>query len=392
MRKIIAGLDVGTHSVKITIAEKTPNGELHILANSQKPSGGLRRGCVIDPDTTTKSIKNAVKEVERVSGIPIKHAYLSIGGVKLETQRTRGNIMVSRADNEISLSDAQRAISQAENNLAKIANRTIIHKIPLAYKVDGEIIIGKPIGMKGEKLETDVLFVLCLNQHYGDLIKSVENAGIEIDDVVASPIAASFAALDKQQKEVGVILVELGAETTPIAIFEEGNLISLEIFPFGSSHITHDIAIGFQASLESAEELKFNYMADNQKRKLSDIVEARMDDIFELIRTHLKKIGRNELLPAGAVLTGGGANLSNVEILAKNFLKLPVKIGAPAIPIKTHDKYAHNQKWLTSLGLCILSNDKNLNPNGPLSPDDQSLKGSSINLKWLFPWFKSFLP
>ncbi len=389
-RNIIVGLDVGTSAIKIIAAEKNPGGELHILGVTQKSSSGVKRGYVADPEAVANAVRNATKELERITSVPIKHAYLSIGGIKLESQRARGNVIVSRADGEISASDVKRAINQAESNLSKTVNRTIIHRIPVAFKVDGEIVMARPTGMKGEKLEADVLFITCFSQHFNDLVKSVENAGIIIDDIAGSPIAASCSALNKRQKEVGAILVEMGAETTSIAIFEEGGLISLEVFPFGSNHITNDIAIGLQISLEAAEDLKFNYVSDNQKRKLADIIEARMDDIFELIEAHLKKIGRNELLPAGVILTGGGANLSNIENLAKTSLRLPSRIGTPIVLLKVHDKQIYNPKWAVSLGLCAMASDNNMNPD----PTEGSSFGKPKNplTSWLFKWMKSFLP
>ncbi len=381
-RDIVIGLDIGTSNIKVVVAENRSSNELHILAAGQKPSSGLRRGYVMDPDAAAQAIRSAIKEAEKISNVNIKHAYISVGGIKLEALGTKGLAIASRADNEITATDVNRAVLQAENNLSRIANRTIVHRIPISFKIDGEVVFGQPIGMKGEKLEAEVLFVTSVNQHLSNLVKSVESAHVIVDDIVASPLAASCAVISKRQKEVGAMLIDIGAETTSLAVFEEGNLFSLEIFPFGSAHITNDIALGLQISLEEAEELKLNYVSDNQKRKLADIIEARLEDIFELIENHLKKIGRSGLLPAGAILTGGGANIANIETLAKNSLKLPTKIGAPYIPLKIHDKQILNPKWATALGLCIFA----------LNPEDESglpqKKSGNIILRWL----KSFLP
>jgi cell division protein FtsA len=395
-RNITIGLDVGTSAVKILVAENRPASpsqgglpdELHILAAVQKPSAGLRRGYVMDPEAAAEAIKSAAKEAERISNTAVRHAYVSIGGIKLEAARAKGTIMVSRADNEIAEDDVKRAITQAESNLGGIANRTIIHRIPISYKIDGETILGQAVGTKGEKLEADVLFATCLNQHLSSLVKSAEMAGISVDDVVAGPLAASYAVLNKRQKEVGAVLVDIGAETTSLAVFEENNLLSLAVFPFGSTHITNDIALGLQISLEEAEQLKFGYISDNQKRKLSDIIEARLGDIFELIENYLKKIGRSGLLPAGAILTGGGANLSDMENFAKTFLKLPAKIGTPVVPLKIHDKQITNPKWATSLGLCVLGSDESLNPDAGNEPSRKKFQFQPP----LFRWLKSFLP
>lgn len=385
-RNTLIGIDIGTSTVKIMVAENQAADELHILAATQKPSAGLRHGYVIDPEAAAEVIKTAAKEAERISNTSIRHAYVSIGGVKLESSRAKGTVMVSRADNEIAENDVKRAMVQAETNLGGLTNRTIIHRIPFLYKIDGEIILGQPLGTKGEKFEADVLFVTCLNQHLGGLIKSMELAGISIDDIIAGPLAASYAVLTKRQKEVGVVLVDIRAGTTSLAVFEEGNLLSLAVFPFGSSHITNDIALGLQISLEEAEQVKFGYISDNQKKKLSDIIEARLNDIFELVESHLKKIGRCGLLPAGVILTGGGTNLADMENFAKNYLKLPAKLGTPAIPLKIHDKQITNPKWATCLGLCVLASDETISPGAGIE-GKLPTKSSS-----LFRWLKSFLP
>ncbi len=379
-RDIVIGIDVGTSTIKIVVAEnQTPN-ELHILSAVQKASGGLRHGYIIDSDAVTDTILKTIEEAEHVSAVTIKNIYLSIGGIKLESAKSKGTIMVSRADHEITQNDVERAISQAENNLTPITNRSVIHTIPLSYKIDGEMVLGEPAGMKGEKFEAEVLFITSLKQHLDTLVKSVEAAGVNVNDVNAAPLAASYAVLDKHQKEVGVVLVDIGAETTSMAVFEEGNLLSLAVFPFGSNHITNDIALGLKISLEEAEQLKFSYVSDNQKRKLTEIIGARLDDIFELVGNHLKKIGRNELLPAGVILTGGGANLIDMENFAKNSLRLPAKIGSPVIPLKMHDKQIQNPKWATALGLCIFGPKKN----------DMPLPGRGLP-KTFFRWLKDLI-
>lgn len=389
-RNTVIGLDVGTSAVKILVGESGSTDELHILSAVQKSISGMRKGYVADFDQVKDAINAAVKESERISGKTIRYATIGIGGIKLETLRTKGMVIVSTADNEIAKSDVKRVIIQAESNLKnlnRITNKSVIHRIPLAFKIDGEIIPGRPVGIKGEKLEADVMFITSLNQHLEDLIKTVESSRLSIDDVVAGPLAAAAAVLTKRQKEVGVCLIDIGAETTSIAVFEEDRLMSLEVFPFGSSHITNDIALGFQVSLDEAEQLKFHYVSENQKKKLEDIINARLGDIFELIQTHLKKIGRNELLPAGAVITGGGANLSGLEDFSKSSLKLPIKIGVPAVTIKSHDKQIYNPKWTTALGLCLLA----LNPDP--DPDFSPFKPPKENpLNSILKWLKSFLP
>ena len=216
----------------------------------------------------------------------------------------------------------------------------------------------------GNKLEAEVFFITCLKQHLFGIMKAAEKAGIYIDGITASPLAASYSVLSSRQKEAGCILANIGAGTVSIIVYEESKPVSLEVFPIGSIHITNDIALGMQVPLEEAEELKIHFgsSANSAQKQLSNIIEARVNDIFELIENHLKKIGRRNLLPAGIILTGGGSNLISLEEIAKASLKLPAKEGIPLDP-KNHnhikltggakDKVINSPEWSVALGLCV---------------------------------------
>ena len=254
---------------------------------------------------------------------------VSVGGISLGSYRSKAMVRTSKADGEITDHDIKRLIAQSEANLTNMANKKVIHSIPLSFKVDNALVQGRPTEMKGTKLEVETLLVTCLSQHLSDLIKTIESAGLSVDDIVASPLATSYAVLTKQQKETGCVMANIGASTVSVVVFEDGLPISLEVFPIGSSHITNDIALGLQIPLDEAEKIKINYGTENtvSKKKLSDIIEARLNDIFEMIENHLKKINRNQVLPAGAILTGSGSNLFSVEEIAKASLRLPAKTG-----------------------------------------------------------------
>ena len=341
-KNIIAGIDVGTSAIKITVAEqKKGSHNLNVLGAAQKPSSGIRRGYVTNFNEAIKSVASVVRSVEKTIGIPVKRAYIAAGGIGLGSIKSKGTVIISRADGEISEYDVKRVISQSEANLPDISNKRIIHTLPLIFKIDNKPVIGRPLGMKGSKLEAEILFVTCLNQHLLDLIKVVESAGVAVEDIFASPIAASFAALNRRQKEIGCVLANIGSDTVSIAVFEESSPISLEVFPIGSTHITNDIALGLQIPIEEAEKLKIDYDSDKTipRRKLSDIIEARLNDIFELIESHLKKINRNGLLPAGIILTGGGSSLLSLEDIAKASLQLPAKAG---IALCQQNHYSHS--------------------------------------------------
>lgn len=365
-RNIIAGIDIGTSIIRIVIT-KQKNGETtpQILSFHQCPSVGIKHGYIINFNEAVSSIKKCVSEAQLKAGVNIKQVYLGIGGISLDSLRSKGSIMISRADNEVSEYDVKRAISQSEDNLPNIVNRSILQTIPVNFKIDGSTVLGRPIGMKGKKLEVETLFITVLTQHMDDLIKAIEEAGLVVNDIIASPIAESHFILNKKQKDAGVVLANIGAETVSIAVFEENNPVSLEVFPIGSSHITHDIALGMKIPLDEAEKLKIEYNDDTpQKKKISDIIEARLHDIFELIENHLKKIGRNGLLPAGIVLTGNGSNLAHLEDLAKYTLKLPAKIGIATTNNKKttsgeHQNQISDMGLSVAYGLCIIGNNEN---------------------------------
>ena len=249
--------------------------------------------------------------------------------------------------------------AQAESDLPKGAlnNKKIIHSIPVGYKIDNEVVMGRPIGMRGAKLEARVLFVLSLEQHLNDLIESVERAGIDVIDVMASPLAASLVNLSKTQKIAGCVLVNIGAETVSIVVYENNVPISLEVFPIGSADITNEIALGFRVPIDEAEMIKISPSGskkqEKEKKKLDEIVSNKLNDIFNLVEAHLKKIGRSNLLPAGILLTGGGSGINNIEDIAKSSLKLPSKVASINIISNIKNGQLKDPSWSVSYGLSI---------------------------------------
>ncbi len=362
-RNIITGIDIGSSITRVVVAEEKKGSLPHILAAVSKPTSGLRKGYVTDIESVGQSVISAIKGAEKAAGIQIKHAYLAIGGISLGSVKSKDSTTVSRADAEISDPDIKRLLEQCESGLTNMSNKYILHRIPLSYKIDGNPALGRPLGMKGAKLEVEMLFITSLAQHVEDLIHAVESSGIAIDDIVASPYASSFAALTKQQREVGCILTNIGSSTVSIVVFEEGKPLSLEVFPIGSAHITHDIALGMQVPLEEAEKIKTEYGSSEgiSKKKLSDIIDARLNDIFDLIEAHLKKINRNGLLPAGIILVGGGSNLVSLDEIAKSSLKLPAKVCksfergfAKSQGPNSKDYVLTDPAWSVPLGLILI--------------------------------------
>ncbi len=376
MSKIISvGIDIGTHQVKVAVAEllKEKNKNIpRIIGRGISESKGLRHGYIVNQPDVTKSLEKAMNQAERSSGIKIKKAYISIGGISLEGVISEGSTIVSKGDFEITDLDVQKAVNISENNI-QLLNKKIIHTIPIEYKIDDKKVLGRPIGIKGKKLEVKTLFITYLKQHLDDLIQAIEEMGVEVEDVIAAPIASSLVTLNKSQKIAGCVLANLGSETVSIIVFENNIPISLEVFPIGSTNITNDIALGLKIPLEEAEKIKIGTVnnASYPKKKLDEIILARLADIFELIEVHLKKIERNGLLPAGIILTGGGSGVTTIEDLAKAFLKLPSKIASVNF-INNASNKIKDSTWSVAYGLCVF---------GLTSEEDSSITKITKNIK-----------
>src|SRR3989344_670010 len=388
-RNIITGIDVGTYQVKVVIAEHVKGKDRdfpRIIGSGFAESKGLRHGYIINSKDVEKSIREAIGQAEQVAKVTVKHTYLSVGGVGLEEVRGKGGIIVTRADAEITDFDVRRALQDAEEKVReRSSNRKIVHAIPLSYKIDGAPVLGRPIGMRGSKLEVEMLFITCFEQHLNDLIRAVEETNVEVDDVMASPIAGSLVTLTKTQKMAGCVLANIGSETVSLVVFEDNIPISLKVFPIGSTDITNDIALGLKISLEEAEQIKKGAITSTSypKKRLDEIIMARLSDIFELIENHLKKIGKNELLPAGIILTGGGSGIATIEDFARAALKLPSKLAAPRLMEGSKIKDA---SWAVAYGLCIwgLTADEE---GSPVGIDLAQKTGNK-----LVSWLKQFLP
>jgi cell division protein FtsA len=389
-RHIAVGIDIGSYQIKVVVAETDPQTNTpHIIGTGIAESKGLRHGYIMNSGEVVRSIKKAVALAEKTSGVQIKKAFLAVGGVGLASTTCQGAVMVSRGDSEVTDLDVKKVQEVCEQDIppSLSLNRKIIHTIPIAYRIDGKTVMGRPQGMKGLKLENRTLFISALEQHLNDLIAAVGEAGIIVEDVMAAPIAASLVTLNKAQKIAGVVLANIGAETVSIVVFENNLPISLEVFPIGSNDITNDIALGLKIPLEEAEKVKTGKTNTYPRKKLEEIIGARLSDIFELIDTHLRKINRNGLLPAGIVITGGGSGTSSIEDQAKSSLKLPSRIadlvadGAPRTQIK-------DSTWSVAYGLCIF---------GLNAGDHDGYRAGNIikfNKIWqkAWKWVQQFLP
>lgn len=391
-RTIAVGIDIGTYQVKVVAAEniRTDGKDAsRVIGVGYAESRGLRHGYILSQRDAVKSVRQAVAQAEKAAGIKITNAFASIGGIGLGSVISIGSVVISRADSEITELDVKKALEVSQDTIppAHSVNRKIIHTIPLSFKVDGKPALGKPEGLNGSKLEARTLFITCWEHHVNDLLETLQEAGIEVEDIAASPIAASLVTLTKQQKMAGTVLANIGSETVSIVVYENNLPVSLEVFPYGSNDITNDIALGLRVPLEEAEEIKRGSLvgASYSRKRLDEIIAARLSDIFELIEAHLKKIGRNGLLPAGIVLTGGGSAIETVGDLAKAALKIPSRIAQVSFG-DTLTGQIRDASWSVAYGLCIM---------GLSTAEEKAVTGMKLvkkTKKGLINLLRQFLP
>jgi cell division protein FtsA len=371
---IIVGLDVGTTKVSVCVGQFQED-MLNIVGVGTAPNAGLRKGIVSDLEETISAISSALEEAERMSGIPISSAYVSINGTHITSNLSKGIIAVSRPDGEITDADTERAL-EAARAVALPPNREIIHVIPKDYIIDGQEGVKDPVGMNGIRLEVETLVIGGASSAIKNLSKAVYQAGLEMQGMIFSPLATSKGLLSKRQKESGVILIDMGAGTTTYVVYEEGEVLKTNIIPVGSLHITNDIAIGLRTNLEIAEKIKVRYGAahpaiirDSEKIDLSElddkenqriprkyvaeIIEARLQEIFAMIQEDLTAIDRDGRLPAGVILTGGGSKLEGLVEYTKETLKLPVQVGSPLLEISGLVDKLDDPSYATCIGLMI---------------------------------------
>jgi len=350
--EIYIGLDIGSTKVCCIVGLHEDGAALpSVIGVGTAPTSGMRKGVVVDVEETVTSITAAVDEAERISGVAIDRATISIDGAHVASQNSKGVIAVARADQEIMVEDLVR-VEEAATAIQLPPNREIIQVFPRSYSVDGQENIKDPVGMHGVRLEVESHIITGSVPAIKNLDRSIHQAGIEIQGQVLVPLAAARAVLTKKQMELGVALIDIGGGTTGVAVYEEGDILYSSVVPVGAGHITNDLAIGLKTSVDVAEKIKLKYVRAHvaranlaervrieelegdedsvvTRKELQHIVGARLDEIFQLVKAELKKVGKDMMLPGGVVLTGGGAKMPGIEELAKEALQLPAIVGKP---------------------------------------------------------------
>lgn len=371
---IYTGIDIGSSAIRVAVGQRDTDGKVRIISAAEVPSEGISRGVVSGIEDAVSSISSAVEQAERIGGVAIEHAAIGVSGTHISSQSCRGVVAVAKANREISEDDVERALESAQTAV-NTANFEILHVLPHVFTVDNQGGISDPVGMSGLRLEVDAQIILGQQSQISNITKAIYRTGVDIDDMVLGVLAAAEATLSKRQKELGVALLSLGGATSSLLVMEEGDVLHTAIFPIGGSHITNDIAIGLRTSIDIAERAKIEvgstlpgdiskkeevdlaqFGANESEmvslRYISEIIEARVDEIFRMVDKELQSIEKSGLLPAGIMLTGGGARIPGMQETAKETFRLPAEIGAPTQVATTIERVA-DPMFATVVGLVL---------------------------------------
>ena len=420
---LLVGLDLGTSHIRIAVGQLLQSPEkrtsLQIIGASEAPSRGIAKGAITSLDDVVSSISTCLEQAERMIGLPLSEAVVGIGGTSITTQNAKGVSGVSRSDGDIRPEDVARALEAARAYINP-ANQEILHVLPRSFMVDGQHGIKDPIGMQGIRLEVDVQIVQGLSSHVRNVTKAVFRTGLDISQLVYAPLAVAEAISTSRERELGVCLLSIGGATTAMSVYEDGELVEAITLPIGADHITSDIAIGLRISLDAAEQIKCMYGTASTEhlpkrgeeidlkdfgaeqselvplRFVADIIEARVEEIFEKVQLELRKIDREGMLPAGVLLSGGGSKLAGMVDVGKRVLRLPCALGTVHVA-SSMPELIRDPSFSTAIGLVMWAYDAERKDDGVghISMSAMAGKGGALLGKIGSPLkkiFKSFIP
>jgi cell division protein FtsA len=375
-RDVIVGLDIGTSKVVALVGEITADGSIEVIGLGSQPSRGLKKGVVVNIESTVQSIQRAVEEAELMADCEINAVYAGIAGSHVRSLNSHG--VVAIRDREVTHGDVEHVIDAAKA-VAIPADQRILHVLPQEFIIDGQEGIRDPIGMSGVRLEAKVHIVTGADSAAQNIIKCVQRCGLVVEDVVLEQLASSYAVLTDDEKELGVCLVDVGGGTTDIAVFSSGAIRHTAVIPIAGDQVTNDIAVSMRTPTQYAEDIKIRYacalsqlanpdesievpsVGDRPARRLArqtlaEIVEPRYEELFNLIREELRRSGFEEVIAAGIVLTGGSARMEGAIELAEEIFHVPVRLGLPG-QVKGLSDVVRNPIYSTGVGLLLYARE-----------------------------------
>jgi len=402
-KKLIVGLDIGTSKVSAVVGEVSEENGIEVIGIGIHPSRGLKKGVVVNIESTVQSIQRAVEEAELMAGCQINSVYAGIAGNHIRSLNSHG--IVAIRDKEVTASDVDRVIDAARA-VAIPADQRIIHILPQEFIIDNQEGIKEPVGMSGVRLESKVHMVTGAVSAAQNIIKCVRRCGLEVDDIILQQLASSYSVLLEDEKELGVCLVDIGGGTTDIAVFTEGAIRHTAVIPIAGDQVTNDIAVALRTPTQNAEEIKIRYAcalaqlatADESievpsvgerpprrlaRQTLAEVVEPRYEELLTLVQAELRRSGFEDLIAAGVVLTGGSSKMEGLTELAEEILHMPVRIGLPHTVSGLSD-VVRNPIYATGVGL-LLFGHKNLHERGAEAVSVGSFKSVWERMK---SWFQ----
>jgi len=368
--KTLSAIDVGTTKVCTIVAEVNEGGIIRVAGVGITPSQGLRKGLVVNINEAKESIRESVKKAEHASGYKVESAYVGVTGRHINARNNRGVVAINRSDRLVRPEDLKRVLQSAQS--VKIpAEERMLHVIPRGYAVDGQEGVKNPVGMHGFRLDVETHVITAAVSSVQNLVKCIRGVGVDIEDLVFEPLASAEAVLSEDEKQVGVILADIGGGTTDISVFKDGSIWHSAILPVAGYQLTRDIAIGLGLTFQVAEEMKKRYgsvipvyetkaqtdsISENghsiSYQALCDVIRARVEEILRLIMLELPRDEYEKVVPAGLVLTGGSSNLSGIDVLGRELLRIPVRVGSP-VNIYGISDALHDPAYATSVGLLL---------------------------------------
>ena len=369
-KNLIIGLDIGTSKVVAIVAELTPDGSMNVIGLGQHVSRGLKKGVVINIDSTVNAIQRAIEEAELMADCTIKDVFTGIAGSHVQSINARG--MVKIKDAEVTQADVSRVIETAQA-IALPSDQQILHILTQEYIIDGQEDVREPLGMSGMKLEVKVHIVTGAVAAAQNIVKSIKRCGLEVTDLILQPLASSEAVLTEDEKELGVCLVDIGGGTTDIAVFKQGSIRHTAVIPIAGDQITNDVAVALRTPTQSAEDIKINHgcalrqLADPREvvevqgtdgrearqlsvQTLAEVIEPRVVELYEFVLAELRRSGLEEMIASGIVITGGSAMMKGMVELGEEIFHMPVRLGLPRY-VGGLSEVVSNPRYATGVGL-----------------------------------------